>query len=372
MACDLLFSRTMHCVAASSRAQAARVALISLGLCGVATACGGSAAGNDAAALPTAGTTGTKSMGNGGTNATGTTTAGRAEGGGLGVGGASTTTTSIGIGGVSTYGGAFNGGKSSLAGASGCSYTPPKSCTKNSQCSVGQFCDTDTCDSSCSCVGSSVGCTNACVHQCKAGTCTAPTSSFVQRIHDGYPCNVVARVNVSATEILGYQVVPGAWTDVSRATLDATIATWSSVIDWKKATVYADAALMAYYYVYPTDSGGNYAGAAFSGSTGENLFLYTSWTDPDVPGIWLPASDLDGSCNVWSDKIPHPLGPWDPASDPGQAVMDLLNRHGFNAGISTALMGAGWEVTGCSSYVILRANSDPVEYVVIAHPSHCV
>lgn len=387
--------------------------LLRLGLCVAGTACGGSTADGEARAVNVGGTSGTGAantdgvpMGtaaggrdgssNGGTRANdgeataggtsstsvGSTSSGTpATGGNAALGGASVTGAgSDALGGASsstgkalggtTSGSTVAGGGTALGGSTGCTAPRLTSCTADKDCHSAEYCDTSTCDSMCSCESGQQVCPAACRFICKPGTCKAPTSSFVKAVHDAGPCNVVVRVNETASEILGYRIVSGEWKTNPLQSIEDSLAAWAS-IRWSRATRYQDSIERAYLYLYPPDENDRYAWIAFSGATGEELFRYVSWSGPDIADTWLPASDLNSSCNGVSGRYVRPLGPWDFDNYLGDAVLDLLHRRGFFAGIAAA-MGNDWGYGGCSDYLILRTPSVPIEYIVIASPSPCV
>lgn len=239
------------------------------------------------------------------------------------------------------------------AGSAGCiaAAPTPMICTNDSQCPSGQYCDTQTCNSSCSCVNGQMACTNVCVHGCKTISCTAAGEAVRAQL-TGPNCEVVARVNANATQILGYRVVCGAAQTVSLDTLTAQLLPVSRV-NWSEATSYGSAADAAYLFVHPMNP---YDVIAFSESTGQTLFEFGDGLSPLVSGTWSPGKDLDGSCNGPSPTF-QSLGPWDP-SYPGQAAVDLVYRKGLLESLNQSF-------GGYRTISVVRATLPAIEYFVI-------
>lgn len=317
----------------------------SFGFFAVATAgCGGTSSDTGDLAPPAAGTVGTIGPG---------TFAGATAGDSgrsTELGGAGGTAALAADGGFKAAGG-------TIAASSECTpsqASPSAGCSSDSECPAGQHCDTSGCGSSCSCINGQLQCTNVCLPGCQPENCTPPSPAFFSRI-EGEACDFVVRIDQAVSQIVGYRVVCGNAKAVTTTSIEADLFTWSS-INWSTATRYGDSSGPAYLYLYGVDERGRYAGTAFSRATGEALFTYLSWTDPDMGGEWSSADEIDGSC-TGAGPTPRALGPFD-TSDPGQMIMRFLNQRGFFAGID--------EITGLRPIpVVLRTTSNPVEYIVI-------
>lgn len=255
--------------------------------------------------------------------------------------------------GVGGQGSSGNGGVTSAGASTGCAAAAPAPvrCASDSQCVGGQYCDTESCGSNCTCINGQLACSNVCVFQCRPIACTAAGEAIRAQL-TGANCDVVARVNSDATQILGYRVVCGDGQTVSTASLAAQLAP-SSRVNWSQASVYGSAADAAYLFVHASNP---YDVIAFSESTGETLFEFGDGLSPMISGTWSPPTDLDGSC-----KGPRPtfqsLGPWDP-SYPGQAAVDLLYRKGVIERLNQSF-------GGYRTISVVRSNLPTVEYFVI-------
>lgn len=259
-------------------------------------------------------------------------------------------------GGAGTATGGAGGGAGAGAGTAGWAgciapAPAPMGCTNDSHCSTGEYCDKQTCDSACSCVNGQMICTNLCISRCKRISCTAAGEAVRAQL-TGPNCEVVARVNANATEVLGYRVVCGAAQTVSIATLTERLLP-SSRVNWSEATSYGSAADAAYLFVHAMNP---YDVIAFSESTGQTLFEFGDGLSPVVSGTWSPAKDLDGSCNGPSPTF-QSLGPWDP-SYPGQAAVDLVFRRGLLERLTQSF-------GGYRTISVVRAQLPAVEYFVI-------
>jgi hypothetical protein len=168
----------------------------------------------------------------------------------------------------------------------------------------------------------------------------------------GANCDVVARVNADATQILGYRVVCGEGQTVSAASLREQLLP-SARVNWSEASVYGSAADAAYLFVHAANP---YDVIAFSESTGQTLFELGDGLTPMLSGTWSPASDLDGSCNGPGPQF-QSLGPWDP-SYPGQAALDLLYRKGVIERLNQSF-------GGYRAISVVRSSLPTVEYLVI-------
>ena len=94
----------------------------------------------------------------------------------------------IGSGGATGKGGAGGTGGDPRCSTEATDAAVPSGCHNNSQCPANQYCDTQHCGSSCSCVGGSWMCTNVCVFSCVPYATTDGAASAPQ---DAAPVTVV-------------------------------------------------------------------------------------------------------------------------------------------------------------------------------------
>jgi hypothetical protein len=182
-------------------------------------------------------------------------------------------------------------------------------------------------------------------------TCTAPSEAFTSQI-GGYVCDVVVRVNATATQLLSYKVVCGSQSTLTLEQAKAQLLP-SSRINWSEATSYRSDS-DGYLFVHETP----YDVVAFGPITGQPVFEFYADGQPEqVLGDWKPATDLNGTCNgLGPDYLTH-LGPWQD-TDPGLEIMQLLHEHGVFYGIDRANGGT-------NGTLIVRADLSAVEYFVV-------
>jgi hypothetical protein len=184
-----------------------------------------------------------------------------------------------------------------------------------------------------------------------AGACMPVGNNFRSQFTAGN-CDVVARVNADATQILGYRVVCGNEQTVSIESLKAELLP-SARVSWFDSISYGSSSDAAYLFVHSSDP---YDVIAFGVKTGLTLFEFSGSNTPPMFGDWSPESDINGDCR---GPIPAftSLGPWD-ASDPGQEVLGFVYEKGLIDGVNAV---AG----GYRNISLVRANLPTLEYLVI-------
>jgi hypothetical protein len=211
-----------------------------------------------------------------------------APGGSMATGGSTNNSTVMGSG----------GGASCTTGTSG--IPTATSCSRDVQCPSTQYCDTEHCGSSCSCVSGSYVCTDVCIFQCAdyPTNCIRGTDTLASQL-SGNSCTIMVRVNHAADQILSYSVNCGTAKPNTETDAYNQLSQMNS-INWAGATSLGTPELDGLFAFAVSDTVNRYS-AYFSTATGNELLLLQSSLSSGIGSLrsnvtWRDAGEFGTSC----------------------------------------------------------------------------